>query len=79
MQYELDEKDKDDWSVTHEEWCDILSTIEAKDKRKRAVDQTKRLAVSKEAPGNYDSNTSAKVPCNKKARTGVLLACKHQG
>ena len=35
MQDELEDKDKDYRSVPHEEWCDILYTMQAKDNRKR--------------------------------------------
>ena len=45
---------------------------EAKDNRKRALDQTKRLATSNAALTNDGSDTSAKVPHKKKARTGVI-------
>ena len=53
--------------------------MEGKDNIKRAAYQIKIFAASKAAPENYDSDTSAKVPCNKKARTSVLPECKHQG
>ena len=62
--------------MPHEEWCDLLSTMEAKDNIKRAAYQIKRLAASKVAPANSGSDTSAKVPLKKKARTAVLLVRK---
>ena len=45
---------------------------------KQAMAKTKRLAASKAEPANSDSNTYAKVPRNKKARTGVLPDCNQQ-
>ena len=53
MQDELDEKNQDYRSVTHEEWCDLLSTMEFKDNRVRAEAQINKLAAYKEAPSNY--------------------------
>ena len=41
--------------------------------------QIKRLASSKEAPVNYDSDESIRVPRKNKLRTGVLPNCKHHG
>ena len=65
--------------MTHEEWCDLLSTMEGKYNRKWDVAQIKILAASKLAPENYDSDTSTQVPRKKKARTGVLPAHKYKG
>ena len=35
MNDELEEHQEDHFSLTYEEWCDLLSTIEVKAKRKR--------------------------------------------
>ena len=48
-------------SLYHEEWCDLMSTMEAKDDIKRDAVQIKILAASKSAPDNSDSDTSEKV------------------
>ena len=40
--------------------------MEAKDNRKRAVEQIKRLIASKAEPDYSDINASTKVPRNKK-------------
>ena len=65
--------------MPHKKWCELLSTIEAKDNRKRAEDQIKNIAASKAHPPNYDSNSSLRVPLNNKDRTGSLSARKHHG
>ena len=52
--------------------------MEAKDNKKRAVDLTNRLATYNAGLTNYGSDTSAKVPHKKKARTGVLPSHKQQ-
>ena len=72
MQYELDKTIHDYCSVPHEEWYDLLQTMEAKDNRKRATYEIKILAASKAAPANYDSVMSASVPHKQKASNGVL-------
>ena len=79
MQDVTKEKDKDYCSFSHKYWGDLLSTTEAKDNRKQAAAQIKRLAVSKAALENYDSNTSGKVLHKKKARTSVLPDRKKKG
>ena len=53
--------------------------MEAKDNRKRAVNQIKRIAASKLEPNNFDSDTSAKVPHKQKASTGILQDFKNNG
>ena len=73
---ELEDNRKDYCSILHEEWCDLLSTIEVKENRKKASDQIKRLLFSKEAPIIYDSDESIRVPHKNKSRTGVLTERK---
>ena len=62
--------------MTHEDWCDLLSTIEVKYNKKRAATKINKIKTLR-ATSHYDSNESIKVPCMKKARTGVLR--KKQG
>ena len=62
--------------MTSEYWCDILSTIEVKYNKKRAATKIKKIKTSRET-SHYESNESIKVPCMKKARTGVIR--KKQG
>ena len=47
--------------------------------RRQAADQIKRLAPSKIAPDNSDSNTSARVRSKNKASSGVLPSRKQKG
>ena len=56
IQDEINDKIQEYFSITHKEWCDLLSTVEAKDNRKRAAAQIKRLAAYKAEPENSDSN-----------------------
>ena len=49
-----------------------MYTMEAKENRKISVAQIKILSASKTTPANSYSNASARVPCKKKASTGVL-------
>ena len=79
MQDEIEDKDKDYHSFPHKEWCDLLSTMEAKDNRKRTTDQIKILAASKAVPANYFSNVSAKVTLKNKASTCAIHTRKQQG
>ena len=50
--------------------------METKYNINQAVDQIKIRVVSKAAPGNFDSNTSEKVPFNKKSSTDFLTTHK---
>ena len=49
MRGELDEHPEDYRSLTYKDWCDLLSTIEVKDKSKRAAVQIKNIASAREA------------------------------
>ena len=64
--------------IPHEEWCELLFTMEVKDSRKIYMAQIKRLENSKAAPVNYDRNTSVRVTGNKKSSIGVLTAHKQR-
>ena len=78
MQDELEGNQEDFHSLDHEDWCDLLSTIEVKDNRKRSATQIKRLASSKLAY-NSESDESIRVPHKKRLRTGVLPNRKQKG
>ena len=65
--------------MPHEEWYDLLSTMEAKCNRKISADQIKRLAASKSAPANSDIYAPARGTRKKKARNGVVTVHKNQG
>ena len=55
-----------------------MYTVEAKYNKKRAAVQIKILAPSKAELASSDSDTSARVMHNNKARAGVLPALKKQ-
>ena len=78
MQDELDKTIHDYRSVPHEEWYDLLQTMEAKDNRKTDAAKIKILAASKAVPANSDRYMSARVPHKKKASNGVLPYHKKQ-
>ena len=65
-------------SLDHEYCCDLLSTIEVKENRKRAATQINRLATSM-AASNYDIDESVRVPHKKRVRTGFTPSQKTQG
>ena len=73
------QKNKDYSPVPHKGWYELLFTMEENDNIKRVTDQIKIITTSKAYLSNSDSNTSEKVPCKNKERTGVLPACKHKG
>ena len=58
-------------SLAHEDWCDLLLTIEAKDNMKRAKAQIINIASAR-STSYPDSEKSVRVPRKKKSRTGVL-------
>ena len=76
MQDELEDNQEDYFSLTSEDWCDLLSTIEFKYNKKRAATQIKKNKTSR-STSHYESNEYIKVSCIKKSRTGVLR--KNQG
>ena len=75
MQNELEDHQEDYRFLTHEYWCDLLSTIRVKYERKRVATQIKKIASARVASlsGN---NESVKIPRKKKASTGVLHSNK---
>ena len=84
MQDEFQDNQEDYSSLTHEYWCEILSTIEVKDNRKRSSTQIKNI-TSARSVSHSDSNESIKVLRKNKSRTGALhnnpnrKAPKHNG
>ena len=79
MQDEMYDKDKYYCYLYHEEWCELLSTMEGKDNQKWAADQIKRLASSKDDQANSDIDARLKVTCNKKTMSGVLISHNNKG
>ena len=75
MRDELDDHPEDYFSLTYEDWCDLLSTIEVIGERKRAEDHIKKIASAR-AASLSDSNESVRIPRRKKAKTGVLNSHK---
>ena len=72
MQDDFENNQEDYCSLTHEDWCEILSTIEVKDNRKMSATQIRKIASAREA-SHYDRDKSISVPRNKKSRTGALI------
>ena len=70
MRYELDDYPEDCRSLTYEYWCDILSTIEVKDERKRAAVHINKIASARSASLS-NSDKSVRIPRRNKARNGV--------
>ena len=75
MQDELDDHQEDYRSLAYEDRCDLLSTIQVKDDRKRAATQIKKIA-SPSAASISDSDGSFSIPSKKKDTTGVLRSNK---
>ena len=57
--------------MTHEYWCDLLSTIKVKDNKKRLATQIKNIASLRSA-SHSDSDGYIRVARTSKASTGVL-------
>ena len=70
MRDELDDHPEDYRSLTYEDWCDLLYTIEVKDERKIAAVHIKKIASSR-AAFISDSNDSMRIPRRKKSNNGV--------
>ena len=79
MQDELEDNHEDYCSILHEEWCELLSTIEVKDNSKRFAAQIQRLVSSIAASVNPISDEPIRVTRKKKARTDVLTNRKMYG
>ena len=70
MRDELDDHPEDYFSLTYEDWCDLLSKTEVKDESKISVVQIKKIASSR-AAFISDSNESMRIPRRKKSNNGV--------
>ena len=74
MHDELEGNQEDYLSLTHECWCDLLSTIKVKDNRSathiKNIDSARAASCS-------DNDRSVSIPRKKKARTGFL--CNNKG
>ena len=75
MQDELEDHQEDYFSLTYEDWCDLLSIIEVNANRKGAATQINKIAFDKSASLS-NSNKSFNITRKKKARTGVLCSNK---
>ena len=71
MRDELEDNQEDYRSLTHEDWCYLLSTIEVKDNSKRAATQFENISSAR-AASNSDSDGYVRILSKNKARTGVL-------
>ena len=70
MRDELDEHPEDYRSLSYQDSCDLLSTIEVKDEKKISAVNTKKIASAR-AASLSDSDESARITRRKKAKTGV--------
>ena len=75
MSDEWDDIPEDYRSLTYEDWCDLLSTINVKYERKKATVHIKKSASAR-AASLSESDESVRIPRRKKAKTGVLRAKK---
>ena len=66
----MDDHPEDYRSLTYEDWCDLLSTIEFKDERKISAVNTKKIASAR-AASLSDSDKLVRIPRRKKSKTGV--------
>ena len=71
MQDELEDNQEEYYSLTHEDWCDLLSTIEVKDNRKRESTDIKKIGYAR-AASLSNSKGSFRILRKNKARTGFL-------
>ena len=62
-------------SLTYEDWCDLLTTIEVKDETEIAAVHINNIASDREASLS-DSNKSVRIPRRNKAKTGVVNSHK---
>ena len=77
MRDELDDHPEDYCSLTYEDWCDLLSTIEVKYERKIAAVHIKNTSSAR-AASLSNSDESVRIPRRKKAKTGVSNYHKSQ-
>ena len=75
MQDELEDHQEEYRFLTYEDCCELLSTIDVKDKRKRAANQIKKIASAR-AASISDSDDSVRITIKNKSRTGILSSNK---
>ena len=75
MRGESNDHPEDYRSLTYEDLCNLLSTIEVKDERKIAAVHIKKIASAR-AASLSDGNKSVRITRRKKAKTGVLSSNK---
>ena len=71
MQDELEDNQEDYHYLTHEDWCDLLSTIKVKDNRKSSETEINKIG-SAGAASISDSNGYFRILRKNKARNGFL-------
>ena len=71
MYDETEDKYRYYYNLSHESWCDLLSTLDAKENSNGADAQIKRISRHKYDP-EYSSEEILRVPHKRKAITGVL-------
>ena len=71
MQDELEDNQEDYRSLNHEDSCDLLSTTEVKDNRKRSATHIKNISSTR-AASHSDRSGSVRIRREKQIRTGVL-------
>ena len=76
IQDEIYDKDADFCYLPHKKWCGLLSTLYAKDNRKRAADKINILSRQKVLVVYFDIDAIPKVLCKNKYSTGVLPSQK---
>ena len=77
MQDEFEDHQEDYRSLTYEDWCDLLYTIEVKDERKISAVHIKKIDSAR-AASLSDSDESVRIPRKEKANTGALRSNKDQ-
>ena len=78
MQDDLDGHQEDYCLLTHEDWCDLLYTIEVKDNNKRASTQIKKIASARGAYLSY-RDISVSIPRKNKAIFGDGVMSSNKG
>ena len=71
MRYELDDHPEEYCSLTYEDWCDLMSTIEIKDEWKISAVHIKNIASAR-AASQSDRDESVSILRRKEANSGVL-------
>ena len=75
MRDELDGHTEDYCSLNYEYWCDLMSTIEVKDERRRAEVHIKNIDSARSA-SQSEHDKSVRITRRKKAKTDILRSKK---